>query len=68
MKTTESIKLFVMAMFVVSSGIIFTACGEDDNDNSYTRPSSGNATSNTQKITKPTFDKFITTADYDGFP
>lgn len=67
MKTTESIKLFVMAMFVVSSGIIFTACGEDDNDNSYTRPSSGNATSNTQKITKPTFDKFITTADYDGF-
>ena len=56
-----------MAMFVVSSGIIFTACGEDDNDNSYTRPSSGNATSNTQKVTKPTFAKFITTADYDGF-
>lgn len=64
----KNLGIFALTLFLATNGIIFTSCDKDeDSGSSYTRPSSGTTTGSTQKVTKPTFAKFITTTDYDGF-
>ncbi len=69
MKKLIRLQIIPLVLFALSTGFIMTSCDkEDDNDSEYTRPSTGGtSTGSTQKITKPSFSKFITTTDYDGF-
>lgn len=61
MEMTNKILLLALCLLLPAS---FMSCDSDEPDN----PShSTNNTTTTQRISKPTFDKFLSTTDFDGF-
>lgn len=60
------LRLFTICAVAVSSCLLW-GCGDEPESASTGITGSGSTGSNAQKVTKPTFDKYLTTTDLDGF-